>query len=121
MSFEPEIIDLTTSSSSSSESDGWSKYFPFPPSALPLISHLMKEQASKKKHDVGVINKPPTIATYDSAGLSDRSPSRVANQTTRRDLVSPSYFTSDSESENNYDEDPLYFPPSSSVRPKNRP
>ena len=119
MSFEPEMIDLTTSSSSSSESDGWSRYFP--PSVLPLIPRLTKEQASKKKHDVGEISKLPNIATSDSAGLSDRSPSRVANQTTQRDRVFPFLCTSDAESEDNDDEDPLYFPPSSSVRPKNRP
>ena len=119
MSFKPEIIDLTTSSSSSSESDGWSRYFP--PSVLPLIPRLTKEQASKKKHDVGETSKPPNIATSDSAGLSNRSPSRVANQTTQRDQVSPFLCTSDAESEDNDDEDPLYFPPSLSVRPKNRP
>ena len=119
MSFELEIIDLTTSSSSSSESDGWSKYFP--PSVLPLIPHLTKEQASKKKHDMGERNKPPNVAASDPAGVSDKSPSRVANQSSQRDLVSPSNSTSDAESEDNDDEDPLYFPPSSSVRPKNRP
>ena len=42
MSSKPEIIDLTSSSSSS---DGWNKYLP--PSALPFIPRLTKEQASK--------------------------------------------------------------------------
>ena len=65
--------------------------------------------------------KPPNIATSDSSGLSDKSPSRVANQTTQRDLVSPFLCTLDAESKDNDDEDPLYFPPSTSVRPKIRP
>ena len=119
MSFSPEIIDLTTSSSSSSESDGWNKYFP--PSTLPLARGLTKEQASKKKHDKGERIKPPNVTASLPASVSDRSPSRVANQSSQRDLVSPSNSTSDAESEDNDDEDPLYFPPSSSVGPKNRP
>ena len=119
MSFNPEIIDLTSSSPSSSESDGWNKYFP--PSTLPLKRGLTKEQASKKKHDKGETSNTPKVTASLPAGVSDKSPSRVANQPSRRDLVSPSNFTSDAESDDTNNEDPPYFPPSSAVRPKNRP
>ena len=120
MSFNPEIIDLTTSSYSSSESDGWNKYFP--PSTLPLKRDLTKEQASKKKHDKGETSNTPKVTASLPAGVSDNSPSRVANQSSQRDLVSPSNSTSDAESDDdNNDEDPLYFPPYSTVRPKIRP
>ena len=91
-----------------------------PPSALPFIPRLTKEQASKKKHDVGETSKPPTLAASDSSDSSAESEALVTSPVLHRDLVSPFLFTSDEESSEDEDEDPPFVPPSPPERPQSR-
>ena len=116
MTSNPEVIDLTSSPSSSPSRDGWSNYFP--PSVLPLRPHLTKEQARKKRHDVGAPSIIPSPTTSDT---TDYARPWIWNHTSRGDLVSPFLFTSDEESSKDEDEDPSFIPPSTPERPQSRP
>ena len=114
MSSNPEIIDL--SSSSSESSDGWNSYFP--PIAQNTTQPVSTNQTTKRNYEEGESSKPPIPAESDSTDdvrpLTDYFPSG-------RELVSPFVFTSDEESSEDEYGDPTFVPPSTPERPQTRP
>ena len=114
MSSKTEIIDLTSSSSSSS-SDGWNAYFP--PIKRPSTHPLNTNQRDIRKHEMGEPSQTPIPADSDSADDSD---SWIGYPPSDREQVSPFLFTSEDESSEDEYEDPSYLPPSTPERPQPR-
>jgi hypothetical protein len=96
MSSKPEIIDLTSSSSSSSSED-----LPPYPSEIDDSDYKREMERRWNAHERG-------------------EPSHVPNPAERQN-VSPFAFTSDEDSSEDEDEDPSFLPPSTPERSQPRP
>ena len=107
MKSNPSVINISSDSSDSSES--LTSPSPFQVPTQP--KGLTKEQAKKKKHDVGASIRGPNPAR-SSESSEDPNP-WIPYQPPPRELVSPFICTSSDEDEG----DNLYNPPSTSERP----
>jgi hypothetical protein len=123
MSSIPEIIDLTSSSSSSS-SDGWSDYFP--PGVHPKKNPDVKPPSPSPSEDLA--NIPSDLDDSDAEreleirwNALDIGEPNHAPIPAERQYVSPFVFTSDEESSEVEDEDPSFIPPSTPERSQPRP
>ena len=108
MNTNPNVINISSDSSDSSES--LTSPSPFQVPTQPRW--LTKEQAKKKKHDVGASSRGPNPAG-SSESSEDPNP-WIPYQSPPRELVSPFIWTSSDEDE----DDDLYHPPSTPERPQ---
>ena len=108
MKSNPSVINISSDSSDSSES-----LTSPPPFQVPIKPRrLTKEQAKKKKHDVGASSRGPNPSR--SSESSEDSNPWIPYQPPPREIVSPFICTSSDEDE---DED-LYNPLSTPERPQ---
>lgn len=108
MNTNPNVINISSDSSDSSES--LTSPSPFQVPTQPR--GLTKEQAKKKNHDVGASSRAPNPS--GSSGSSEDPNPWIPYQPPPHEIVSPFIWTSSDEEE----DDELYQPPSTPERPQ---
>ena len=116
MTNNPEMIDLTSSPSSSSSSDECNANKS--PNEHISNTQVTSVRKNNRTHEMGESSKIPSSTASDSSG---NTPPVNPYFPLGIELVSPFLCTSDEESSDSFDEDPSFDLPSTPERPQSRP